>query len=64
MTKHGEDGTPYAQYRFCCETADGKGWYIEGIWFDITEDTTPAFLQDGLDFLNTHTNLSWKIEYR
>jgi len=63
IQKHKEN-EPYAEYRFCCETEDGKGFSIDGIWFDITKDTTPQFLQDGLDFLNSHTCLQWRIEYR
>ena len=54
---------PYVEYRFCCEEKDGSG-SIDGVWFDITADTTLKFIQDGLDFLNNHTMLIWRIEYR
>lgn len=54
---------PYTEYRFCCEEKDGSGG-MDGVWLDITVDTTPKFIQDGLNFLNTHTCLKWYLEYR
>jgi len=61
--KNKNDEKPYTEYRFCCEEADGSGG-MDGVWLDITKNTTPKFIQDGLDFLNSHTRLIWRLEYR
>jgi hypothetical protein len=66
MENQNKNDEPYVEYRFCCDAGGdcGNGALIEGIWLDITPDTTVEFLQDGLEFLNSHTRLKWRIEYR